>query len=147
MTKSLLKCLRLLAEFICVVSYRHGVPKCRLLPDDQIISLYVGGLDSDSVGYRAGCSAKIVLDLVRRAGHTVRRPGSGSGRPLDLTPQEIVRRYQDGESGSSIARAAGCAPSTVYGVLRRCGVTLRDRNPKRAAAAAMAARARKATPT
>ena len=124
-----------------MVSYRHAVQKCRLLPDDQIVRLYLDGLDSDNVGYRAGCSAKVVLELVRAAGGTVRRPGCGSGRPLKLTPQEIVKRYQeDGESGPSIAVAAGCVASTVYGVLRRQGVTLRDRNPRAAGELAKAAR-------
>jgi transposase len=131
-----------------VVSYRRGIIKCRLLPDAEIIALYIGGMDSDSVSYRAGCCAKIVLDLVRKAGHTVRPPGRGSGRPLKLSSEEIVRRYRSGESGVSIAVAAGCVASTIYGVLRREGVQLRDRNPRAAAAqATIARRLRKATPT
>lgn len=128
-----------------MVSYQRGLSKCRLLPDDQIVRLYLDGLDSDSVGYRAGCSAKVVLELVRAAGGTVRHPGAGSGRTLRLTPAEMVKRYEAGESGTMIAQAAGCVASTVYGVLRRQGVTLRDRNPRAAGEVAKAARlARKA---
>lgn len=123
-----------------MVSYQRGLSKCRLLPDDQIVRLYLDGMDSDSVGYRAGCSAKVVLQIVRAAGHAVRRPGCGSGRPLKLSTEEIVRRYQGGESGTMIAQAAGCVASTVYGVLRRQGVTLRDRNPRAAGEVAKAAR-------
>lgn len=102
--------------------------------------MYVGGLDSDSIGFRAGCSGTVVLNLVRAAGHTVRRPGKGSGRKLLLDEDTIIRRYNAGESGIDLAAAAGCVPSTVYNILRRNNVPLRDRQPRAAAEKARAAR-------
>jgi hypothetical protein len=126
-----------------VVSYRHGVPKVRLLPDAQIVAMYLSGVDSDTVGHRAGCSAKLVLQIVRAAGGTVRRPGLGAGRRLALSAAEIVQRYQKGESGVRLADAAGCCPASIYNILRRHGVRVRDRNPAAAAAKAAAARRRR----
>jgi hypothetical protein len=126
-----------------VVSYQRGVPKVRLLPDDQIVSMYLSGVDSDTVGNRAGCAAKIVLQLVRAAGGTVRRPGLGAGRQLKLPESEIVQRYRAGESGVKVADAAGCCPASIYSILRKHGVPVRDRNPAAAAAKAQAARRRR----
>jgi hypothetical protein len=117
------------------------------LPDEQIVTLYASGLDSETVAGRAGCSGKTVLDIVRAAGHPVRRPGAGSGRPLALTPEQIIARYEAGESGVRLADAAGCVPSTIYNILRHHNVTLRDRNPGAATLRARAARrARQALP-
>jgi|SRR5690349_10553137 len=121
-------------------SYRRAFPKTRLLPDERIVEMYVSGVDSDTVAGRAGCSAKTVLDIVRAAGQTVRRPGAGSGRPLTLTAEQIIKRYQAGESGVRLAEAAGCVPSTIYNILRQNNIELRDRNPRGAAERAKAIR-------
>jgi 3,4-dihydroxy-2-butanone 4-phosphate synthase len=127
-----------------VVSYQRGVPKVRLLPDDQIVEMYLSGVDSDTVGNRAGCAAKIVLQLVRAAGGAVRRPGLGAGHKLQLPESEIVQRYGAGESGVRLADAAGCCPASIYSILRKHGVPVRDRNPAAAAAKAKLAKARRA---
>lgn len=109
-------------------SYVSGARR-RTLPDAEIVRLYVSeNLDSDTIGARAGCSATTVLDLVRAAGHEVRKPG-GRPRNIKVPEDEICRRYLAGETGPDIARALGCTPSAIYHILRRRGV------PRRADAA------------
>jgi AraC-like DNA-binding protein len=99
----------------------------RKLPDAEIVRLYVEEkLDSDTIGARAGCSSTTVLDLVRAAGGTVRKPGAPRQRAVLLIPDaEIIRRYRAGDSGPLIAYAAGCTPSTVYRILKDHGIAVR----------------------
>jgi uncharacterized protein (DUF433 family) len=119
-----------------MVSYIRG--RRRRLSDEEIVALYVGGLDSGTIAIQAGCDATTVLDLVRKAGGTV-RPTGGRAR-IDrhrITDAEICRRYRDGQSGPMIADAAACNASSVYNILRRYNVPLRDsRQVTRAANAA-----------
>jgi len=122
-------------------SYVSG-PRRRTLPDAEIVRLYVDeNLDSDTIGARAHCSATTVLDLVRAAGHKVRRPG-GRPRNIKVPEDEICRRYLAGATGPDIAREVGCTPSAIYHILRRRGV------PRRADAAqvALTAASRKRRP-
>lgn len=114
----------------------------RRLPDDEIVRLYVEGLDSDSIGARANCSGTVVLSLVRSAGYPVRKPG-GRKRALALPEDEICRRYLSGQSGPVIARVALCTPSSVYNVLKKHGVPRRLGLDQAAAASATAARRRR----
>ena len=124
-------------------SYIHG-RAARRLSDPEIVALYVGGLDSETIGAKADCSASVVLGLVRRAGETVRPPGGRGGRrKRALDEAEICRRYALGATGPEIAEAAGCVLSTVYTILRRHGVVRRPRVQPQVAAAAQAARKRK----
>lgn len=124
-----------------MVSYIRGRTQ-RTLPDEEIVALYAGGLDSDTIAARANCNATTVLDLVRRAGETVRRPG-GRPRPDShrLSDAEICERYRKGQNGPDIADAAGCATSSIYNILKRNGIPRRDAaNAARANAAASRAR-------
>jgi hypothetical protein len=111
----------------------------RRLPDDEIVRLYVEGLDSDSVGARANCSGTAVLGLVRAAGYPVRQPG-GRKHDVALPEDEICRRYLSGQSGPVIARVALCTPSSVYNILKKHGVPRRAGLDQVAAAAAATAR-------
>jgi DNA-binding CsgD family transcriptional regulator len=122
-------------------SNRYGSRR-RTLPDDEIVRLYVEGLDSDTVGARANCSCGTVLDLVRAAGQQVRRPG---GRPhnLKVSEDEVCRRYLAGDSGPAIASAIGCTPSAIYHVLKRRGVERRADSARTAMLAASTARRHK----
>lgn len=98
----------------------------RTLDDAEIIRLYVcEQLDSDTIGAKAQCSGTTVLNIVRSAGHPVRKSGRGVPRSRLIDDAEIIRRYRDGASGPAIADAAGCSASGVYHVLRRHGVAIR----------------------
>lgn len=97
----------------------------RRLPDEEIIALYLSGLDSETVGFRASCSPTTILDIVRRAGHQVRPPGNRPSRPKLLTDGEIIRQYRNGATGPEIAAAAGVTPNTVYAILKREGIPRR----------------------
>lgn len=108
-----------------MASYTRG--RARTLSDEEVVALYVGGLDSDTVAAKANCSAGAVLDAVRRAGQAVRPPGTQPGRrKRTLDEAAICRRYAEGASGPDIAAEVGCVLSTVYAVLRRHGVTRRS---------------------
>lgn len=126
-----------------MVSYRKGRPVAKLIPDEQIAEMYASGLDADSIGYRAGCSGSTILAIVRSLGGTVRPPGSNPGKPLRVSAEELVRRYQAGESGPILAAAAGCTASTVYRLLRNHGVKMRDTGPRTASQNAALARRRR----
>jgi DNA-binding CsgD family transcriptional regulator len=124
-----------------MVSY---VRKQRRLSDEEIVSLYRGGLDSDTIAARAGCHASTVLNLVRAAGHEPRK--SGGTRKIDgflINDAEICRRYREGASGPELADAAGCSVGSIYNLLRRNGVEPRDvRDTSKATLAARKSRLR-----
>ena len=72
-------------------SYIRGRPTQRLIPDEEILRLYVEErLDGDTIGYRAGCSAKTVLEIVRELGGVIQE--HGKRRTLKLTDAEIIQR-------------------------------------------------------
>jgi hypothetical protein len=102
--------------------------RSRLLPDDEIISLYLSGLDSETIGFRARCSGTTVLQIVRRAGHPVRPRGNHPGTPRAFSDGEMCKRYRLGESGQQIAAAAGCSIGTVYRILAANNVPRRPSN-------------------
>lgn len=105
-------------------SYIQGRRR-RKLDDAEIIKLYVSGQDADSIGFEAGCSGTTVLSLVRAAGHPVRRAGRGAPRSRRISDDEIIERYRSGQSGPTIADAAGCTTGTIYHLLRKAGQPLR----------------------
>ena len=88
-------------------SYVRGRPPQRLLSDEEILRLYVEEeLDGDTISYRAGCSGKTVLEIVRKLGGVVRERGEvrsyGAGllssygeiqqvAQADLRPLDIAR--------------------------------------------------------
>lgn len=106
-------------------SYVRGRRR-RALPDEEIIRLYIEeNLDSDTIAFAAQCSSTTVLDIVRAAGHPVRRPGRGAPRHRHVSDDEIIARYRSGQDGPRLAALAGCTPGTIYRLLRRHGVTVR----------------------
>jgi DNA-binding CsgD family transcriptional regulator len=120
-------------------SYVRGQGR-RTLSDEEIIRLYLSGIDSDTISYRANCSGTTVISLVRAAGHEIRKKG-GRRHSLPTSDADIAKRYTAGETGPQIARDIGCTPSSVYHVLRRLGVPIRD---DAASVAKLAARNKKA---
>jgi DNA-binding CsgD family transcriptional regulator len=105
-------------------SYVRGRER-RTLSDLDIVRLYVEGLDSDSIAMRAGCSGATVLEIVRNAGETIRKPGARNRKKLKLTDAEILILYRSGQSGQAVADAAGTSTATVYNIVRAQGGTVR----------------------
>lgn len=103
----------------------------RTLSDEEIVALYASGTDSDSIGFRAGCSGTTVLKIVRDAGEPIRAAGGRPAVKLLLTDQQIIDRYNAGESGTKLGAAAQCVPSTIYRILRSAGIHPRPRTNKR----------------
>lgn len=102
----------------------------RKLSDAEILRLYVEeGLPGDEIGYLAQCSGTTVRDIVKRQGGTLRRR---SGLPADyqrlVSDEEIIRRYQIGETGRELAAAARCSAITIYRILSLAGVPRRAPN-------------------
>ena len=124
-------------------SYVRDRPTQRLIPGEEILRLYVEErLDGDTIGYRAGCSNKTVLDIVRELGGVVRGRGApGERKTLKRTDAEIIQRYKDGASSKTLGEQAGCDPGTIYRLLRRHGVRIRT-EAETGAATRAAARAR-----
>jgi hypothetical protein len=115
--------------------YIRGRPSQRVIADQEILRLYVEeALDSDTIGYRAGCCGSTVLEIARKLGGVVRGRGErGKRRTLKLTDAEIIQRYRDGASGVTLAEQADCNPDAIYRVLRRHGVRTRSATASRAA--------------
>lgn len=130
-----------------MVSYIRG-RGLRTLSDREIVSLYLSGEDSMSIGARANCASETVLYLVRRAGGTVRPRGPHKRvKVLPLDDDMIVKLYRDGLSGPVIADRCGTTPATIYAILRSHHVPRRSPgNVSAAMAAAAKARARKPMP-
>jgi hypothetical protein len=100
----------------------------RTLSDAEIVELYRQGLDAETVGIAAGCSGTTVLVIVRAAGEPIRQRGKGStGRrkPIALSDEEIIKRYQNGASAPEIAEAAGCSAEVIYRTLRNANIPRR----------------------
>jgi DNA invertase Pin-like site-specific DNA recombinase len=100
----------------------------RTLSDAEIVELYRKGLDAETVGIAAGCSGTTVLVIVRAAGEPIRQRGKGSTgkrKPIALSDEEIIERYQNGASGPEIAEAAGCTAEVIYRTLRNAKVPRR----------------------
>jgi hypothetical protein len=107
-------------------SYVRGRETGRKLSDDEIVRAYVSGETSDSIALRAECCGVTVLQIIRRAGVAVRKPGAPPNHKSRLiSDAEIIRRYRAGEAGPILADAAGCTPGTIYRVLRNHGVEVR----------------------
>lgn len=106
-------------------SYVRGRENGRTLDNQQIVDLYLSGETAESIAQRAQCCGATVLQIVRQAGHPVRKPGKAPTKPLLISDSDLVRRYRAGEPGTLIAIAAGCTPSTVYRALRNLGVEIR----------------------
>ena len=116
-------------------SYAQGRPTQRLISDAEILCLYIEEkLDSDTIGYRAGCSSTTVLSIVRASGAGIRSRGKrGKRKALKLTDAEIIQRYNDGASGVTLAERAGCDHGMIYRVLRLHGVSVRTATERGAA--------------
>lgn len=127
-----------------MVSYVRGRGR-RTLSDPEIVDLYKEGTDSVTIALRANCDATTVLNIVRAANVPIRPTGGRRNtNRLKLTEDEICRRYREGgESGPTLADAAGTSTATIYGVLKRGGVERRPSTVS-ATAAAVAARKRRA---
>lgn len=98
----------------------------RLLDDAEIIRRYREIGDSVRVSIEAGIDPTRVLAICRAAGVPINKPGGRRGRiRLKLTEEEIVRRYRAGESGPTLADAAGCSTRHIYDILDRLGVPRR----------------------
>lgn len=107
-------------------SYQRGHARNgRHLTDAEIVELYAAGADALSIGMRAGCCDTTVRNLVRAAGGVVRPRGGRPRRALLISGDEIVRLYRSGLGGVELADRAGCAPGTIYRVLRESGVHVR----------------------
>jgi len=98
----------------------------RVMTDAEIVAAYTVQRDADAVAGRAGCCADTVRRLVKAAGQPLARcTGKRWARPLRISDAEICRRYQEGEDGPALARAAGCTPATIYYRLKRAGIERR----------------------
>jgi hypothetical protein len=100
--------------------------RVRLLDDAEVIRRYQELGDSVRVSLEAGIDPTRVLAICRAAGVAIQKPGGRPGRRrLKLTEDEIASRYRAGESGPTLASAAGCSIRHVYDVLARLGVPRR----------------------
>lgn len=102
----------------------------RSLTDEQICQRYAAGQSSSDVALEANCTSTTVLDIARAAGIIIRARGGSERRTLAITDQEIAQRYRDGESGTKLARVAGCHTPTLYQILEAQGVPRRRGGPK-----------------
>ena len=99
----------------------------RTLTPSEIIQMYLSGVDSLTVSLRANCDPQTVLNLVREAGHQVRKRGGVKGHKTALIPiEEAARLYLNGQSIASVAEVAGLDHMTMRTRLKEHGVPIRS---------------------
>jgi hypothetical protein len=101
----------------------------RRLSDPEICALYESGMDSESVGVKAGMSGATVLGICRRHGVAIRARGTRKGARLiclTLDDATICRRYKNGECARQIAESCEATENQIYSVLERCDVPRRS---------------------
>ena len=90
------------------------------------MSRYQAGETIDELAAAFDVSITPVRRALVEAGVPFRRR-SWRPVPLELESEELVARYDAGESAASLARAAGVSVHTVHRRLREAGVTLRPK--------------------
>lgn len=110
---------------------RHGRKPIAWTPE-QIAAMaarYKAGATIRQVATRVGRSIGTVRAVLRDAGVIVRQHQPGR-KPIPWTPEQIaamVAEYQAGATIREVAARAGHGYSTVHGVLREAGVSIRAR--------------------
>jgi hypothetical protein len=101
------------------------VPRKRTLTDDEIVEMYLSGVDSYTVGLRGNLDATYVLKIVRAAGHQVRKRGGRPRTDLAIPIDQAAKLYDSGLSVQEIADQAGVDRATMSAALKRAGVQIR----------------------
>jgi HNH endonuclease len=95
--------------------------------DDQIVGMvkaYTEGERLDSIAGRFGCSVSTLCNRVIKPAGLV-EPGRKRSRYSHAEKDEMARRYDEGESLGSLARAFGCTVPNVRYLVRNRGVQVR----------------------
>lgn len=87
----------------------------------KLVERYEAGESSERLGERFGLSKRSVLEVLHRAGATVRLP-----RMSEAETEEAARLYGTGLSLAAVGKRLGRDHSTIYKVLKRAGVRMRD---------------------
>ncbi len=88
---------------------------------DQLVARYQAGTRLQTLADETGLPALRIAELLGHAGVT-RHDQHRSTRRVDLDMDEVVTRYQAGESARSIGDDMGASPSTIRRRLISAGV-------------------------
>jgi lambda repressor-like predicted transcriptional regulator len=98
----------------------------------MIASEYENGASLAQLRVKYACDVGTLRRVLRRAGVQSRRRGAQEREFLSGQFDEIVRRWQAGESQSAIARSLGLSQIRVNRAMRAAGYTPESRMPSRA---------------
>jgi transposase-like protein len=97
-------------------------PRTPVEVENDIVSLYQGGMFAADVAEQVGCAKATVYVVLRRRRVPIRdRSEAAQTIPTDVQ-LAIVDRYKQTAGGHRVAREFGVHPTSVYKVLRRHGV-------------------------
>lgn len=101
-------------------------PAC---PIDQLIAEYESGMSGRELAKKYGVSHQAIYQRLANAGYTADkwycRGGNQGGERIALPSDEIIARYQAGESIESLMRSYRVGVSAIYYRLRKYGVKTR----------------------
>lgn len=108
----------------------------RMFTDEQereIAAAYLGGDPTQAIATTWNCTPETVANIVRRQGGTVRPPRFyHSSQRISLPEDELMERWEAGESATELAAAYGVNPWTIRARLRERGLATerRQRGPR-----------------
>ena len=102
---------------LCRTLQQGHAPKKRI-DVDRMVALYGSGLSTIQVGREMGLDASTVSRRLRRAGVTMRPPGSQVAFAYD---EAVIALHDAGYRSPAIQAATGASPATVSSILKRHG--------------------------
>ena len=106
-------------------------PQLNLTETDhkRMIELYEGGLTSEKIADRFGCSESNVFYVLRKYG--VKRRFTSPAKLSVETHQQMVEMYEQGQTSNEIANVFGCSAGRVLQILNEQGVKMRSATPSK----------------
>lgn len=99
------------------VEFRNGgSPKCEV-DTDEIRRLYLAGMNQKDIAERMGVSIFVVSRRIRQLGLSQKKKRRNIPLPMD----EVVARFEAGETLDELANAFGCSRETVKRRLKAAG--------------------------
>lgn len=107
---------------------KYDIPirsKRRNIPEDELKRLYLEEkLDATKIAKHFGVSTNVITSRLRKLGVKIR--GSANKSPLKGKEGEVVALYKRGVPSTEIAKKYGVNTTTIFTLLQREGVEIRD---------------------
>lgn len=117
-----------------LVNTKRQGTKLSDLTEMEIVRLHAAGVASVAIAADLDISSVTVAAVLDRRGVTENRGRGTRQRTPAAVAKEVVRLYTEEQlPGSKVGKLTGVRPATVYKILRRHGIDVRDRGSRTAA--------------